>query len=87
VQRSREAYRGSRPRAGTDKARILLILETGEFLTEEITTFLRTQYGRDISKNQVASRVKELVEAGLVEDTDRTATTRTGHKATIWKLR
>lgn len=66
------------PRAGTQKARILTYLETvGDATRDEMEADL------DLSGNAVRPRIVELIEAGLVEETERTRVTRSGSKATV----
>lgn len=67
------------PRQGTQKAAIYdTLVEVTQGLTrDELETVLH------LSGNAVRPRVQELIEAGLVEETELTRRTRSGSKATV----
>lgn len=77
------------PRSGTDRARILaMLVAAGDrgLTTDEASARMVTEEGRPDRPNQYASRVKELVESGWVEDSRTVRLTRTGADATVWRV-
>lgn len=68
------------PRAGTQKARVLeqLAARPGEGATRPELALLL-----NLSENAVRPRVVELIEVGLIEETEQTRRTRSGSQATV----
>lgn len=77
---SRDAALDNLPRAGTQKARILDAISSTEdygCLREDLERPL------GLSGNTIRPRVAELIEAGLVEETERQRRTRSGSMALV----
>ena len=68
------------PRSGTQRRRILdEIVHTGEYgITRD-----ELEAGIGLNGNAVRPRVRELQEAGLIEETERTRRTRSGSQAAV----
>lgn len=77
---SRKAALDNYPRSGTQRAKVLAkVVSSGlRGLTRDDLSAIT-----DMPPNVATPRVKELVEGGWLEETDRTRTTRAGSEATV----
>lgn len=74
-------------RAGTDKYRLLTMLQSlGPSTTDELSVRMG-EFGRPDRPNMYASRILDLVEDGRIEDSGATRKTRTGAAAIVWQVK
>lgn len=52
--------------------------------SDECSRYLDLHHGKDVSPNQVASRMGELLHVGLIVDSGKTRKTRRGGNAIVW---